>query len=149
MLARGGSPDLLGVVRIEPLRPLAALALSQAPPPPQLANVGELPNLLDYIALKLNITEPAGATLWVRANNEADARKKIDQIIDGLMDMARQAGEAQIEQGWKPVPIRSIRRRRSISSGSRRRRKPGGPRAKARCFRFPITAKTMPWFKPL
>lgn len=58
MLGRGGSPDLMGVVLIGPLRPIIAAGMMMAPPlPRQLANVRDVPNLVQYIAVKANLSD--------------------------------------------------------------------------------------------
>ena len=95
MLGRGGSPDVMGVVLIEPLRPIIGASMTMVPLPPQLANVRDVPNLVNYVAFKANLSDPADVMLTVRANDEA-AAQQLEGIIDGLMALAEQSAAAEI-----------------------------------------------------
>ena len=84
------SPDVLAVVLIEPLRPLIAPLVKVAPIPPPLASLKDVPDLVNYVAAKANLTGDASMTLLIRANDEA-AAKQLEEIIDGLMAQGKQA----------------------------------------------------------
>jgi hypothetical protein len=94
MLSRSGTPDLLGMILIEPLQPALA-ALASAPIPPPLADLREAPKLIDFVAFKANVCDSLDATLLFRAKDAASA-EQLGGIIDGLMTMAQQAADAGV-----------------------------------------------------
>ena len=83
-------PDLLAAVLVEPLRPMIAMPLSQIPIPPPLAGIEKAPELVNYVAAKVNLLGNAELSLIVRANDEA-AAKQLEEIVDRLLTLARQA----------------------------------------------------------
>jgi hypothetical protein len=87
----GEPPDVFAVVLVEPLRPLLAGPLGQAPLPPNLADVKKIPELLSTIGLKANLTGSASLAIKLHANDAA-AAGQLEQILDRLLaEMARQA----------------------------------------------------------
>jgi hypothetical protein len=88
-------PDLLALVLVEPLRPLIAGPLSQAPIPPPLAGIEKAPNLVSYVAAKANLRGDMAMSLTVRANDEA-AAKQLEEIVDRLINVARQQAAAEM-----------------------------------------------------
>ena len=93
MLSRSGTPDLLAVMLVEPLRP--ALAASADAPIGPLAKLRDAPKLIDYVAFKANVSDSLDATLIFRAKDGA-AAEQLAGIIDGLMTMAQQAADAEV-----------------------------------------------------
>ena len=89
------SPDVLAVVLIEPLRPLLAPVVRLAPIPPPLAGLKDVPDLVNYVAVKANLTGDMSMTLSIRANDDA-AAKQLEEIIDGLMAQGKQAMLAEV-----------------------------------------------------
>ena len=98
-------PDLAAVVLVEPLRPLIAAALAQEPLPPPLAGLKEVPGLVSTVAAKANLTGDTSISLTVRAKDEA-AAKQLEDIIDQMLAMARQAMLAEVaKQAASPDPV--------------------------------------------
>jgi hypothetical protein len=93
MLSHSGTPDLLAMVLVEPLRPALA-ALASAPIPPPLANLRDVPKLIDFIAFKADLNSLDAKVLF-RATDEA-AAEQLGGIINGLITMAQQAAETQV-----------------------------------------------------
>ena len=81
-------PDLLAVVLVEPLRPLIAVPLAQVPIPPPLAGVEKVPELVNYVAAKVNLRGDAEMSLVVRAADEA-AAKQLGDLVDRLLKLAQ------------------------------------------------------------
>ena len=90
-------PDLLAAVLVEPLRPLIAGPLSQAPIPPPLAGVEKVPELVNYVAAKVNLRGVADMSVTVRAEDEA-AAKQLEDLVDRLLKLARQSMLAEISK---------------------------------------------------
>ena len=94
--AADSGDDLLAMVDVSQLRALINMGLSQAPIPPELASLKQLPNLVKFIELRVNISRPAPSSLIVTANNEGDAEKVV--AVFGEMKQltaAKWAAEAQ------------------------------------------------------
>ncbi|MGA2034679.1 MAG: DUF1559 domain-containing protein [Thermoguttaceae bacterium] len=87
-------PDLLAAVLVEPLRPLIAMPLAQVPIPPPLAGVEKVPELVNYVAAKVNL-RGADISLTVRAEDEA-AAKQLEDLVDRLLKLARQTMLAEV-----------------------------------------------------
>ena len=83
-------PDVMAVARVEPLRPLIAPLLAQAPLPPPLAGLAKMPGLLSTVGAKLNLTGNMAMSLTLEAKDET-AAKVLEQIIDGQLALGRQA----------------------------------------------------------
>lgn len=83
-------PDALAYVLVEPLRPLIAQPLAMAPVPPPLADVKKIPDLLNSVGAKVNVTANMSISLTLRATNK-EAAEQLEQIINQLIDMGRQA----------------------------------------------------------
>ncbi len=81
-------PDAMAVLLVEPIRPLWAMSMAVMPVPPQFEDVKKLPDLLASVGAKANVTGDFGASLSLKANDEA-AAQQIEQIIDKMMAMGR------------------------------------------------------------
>jgi len=79
----------MAILLVGPIRPLIAGPLSMAPVPPPLADVKKIPDLLTSVGAKVNLTGNMAMSLTLKANDEA-AAEQLEQIIDKLMDVARQ-----------------------------------------------------------
>ena len=99
-------PDLMGLVFIEPLRPMLAMPLAMAPIPPQLNDVKRIPSLLTSVGLKGDIHGMAPTfTLFLKANDE-DAAKDLDGIIGKAMEFGKQTMEAELaKKGISDDPV--------------------------------------------
>jgi hypothetical protein len=91
--------DLLAMIDVAQLRPLINMGLSQAPIPPELASVRELPNLMKFIELRLNLTRPAPSSLSFTSNNAEDAAK-LAAIFAQLKQAAVDGVKAEIERDF-------------------------------------------------
>jgi hypothetical protein len=110
--------DLLAMVDVASVRHLIAMGLAQAPLPPELNALRELPNLVKTVEVRANLSRPAPSDLIVTANNEADARKIIT-VFDGIKqqmaaNIVRKAQEAlasedPVEQANARYSIRMAR----------------------------------------
>ena len=90
-----GKPDLLAVVLIEPLRSLLSPMVKFAPVPPPFAGVKEVPELVNYVAVKADLTGDMDMMFTVRADDET-AAKRLEGIIDDLMAQGKKIMEAEI-----------------------------------------------------
>jgi prepilin-type processing-associated H-X9-DG protein len=97
MLDRISTPPDLGIVfQVEPVRPLLKGLAGMAPVPPPLEGVKKIPELVNYIAAKVNIVGgAAGGSLTIRCNNE-EAAKELETIADQALDFSRQAMLAEL-----------------------------------------------------
>ncbi len=64
------------------------------PVPPQLDDVKKIPDLLTSVGAKVNLTGDMAMSLTLKAKDEA-AAEQIEQIIDKLLDVARQRASQQ------------------------------------------------------
>lgn len=90
-------PDVMGLVFVEPVRPMLAMPLMMVPVPPQLGDVKQIPSLLTSIGLKGNLRGMPSYSLIFRANNEDDAQK-LDDIIGKAMDFGKQMMDAKLAE---------------------------------------------------
>ena len=79
--------DLLAMLDVSQVRALISMGLNQADIPPELASIKQLPNLVKFIELRVNMSRPAPTSLIVTANNEADAEKLV-AVIDEMKQLA-------------------------------------------------------------
>ncbi len=96
--AMPAAPDATAVLVVEPLRALADAALAQAPVPPPLAELKKVPDLVDSVVVRLNLTGNAPTDLTVRARDEA-AAKELAEIVDRMLAMAKEMARSQIASG--------------------------------------------------
>jgi hypothetical protein len=75
--AASQNDDLLAMIDVASLRPLVNMAVMQAPLPPELAELRNIPNLVKTIQLRVNLTQQTTSELVVTANNEADAQQLV------------------------------------------------------------------------
>jgi hypothetical protein len=110
--------DLLAMVDVAALRGLIAMGLAQAPLPPELNPLRELPNLIKTAELRVNFSRSAPSDLLLTANNEADARKIItvfdsvkQQMAANMVRKAQQAltSEDPVEQAGGRYSMRMAR----------------------------------------
>lgn len=93
-------PDALVIVLVEPLRPLLAGPLAMAPIPPEFADAKKIPELLNSVGAKVNLTGNMDMSLTLKANDAA-AADQLEQIVNKLLDTARDT--ALTEMAKKPV----------------------------------------------
>jgi len=91
-------PDATAVLVVEPLRALADAALAQAPLPPPLAEAKKIPDLVDSLVARVNLTGNVLTDLTVRARDEA-AAKELSEMIDRMLAMAKEMARAEIARG--------------------------------------------------
>jgi prepilin-type processing-associated H-X9-DG protein len=82
-------PDAMAVVLVEPIRPLIAQPLAMAPVPPPFADLKKIPELLNSIGTKINLTGDTAATLTIRAADE-QAAEQLEQMIDKYLALGKQ-----------------------------------------------------------
>lgn len=75
--AASQNDDLLAMIDVASLRPLINMAIMQAPLPPEMAELRNIPNLVRTISARVNLTQPTPSELIVTANNEADAQQLV------------------------------------------------------------------------
>jgi prepilin-type processing-associated H-X9-DG protein len=92
--------DLRGVVLVEPLRPLLGPAMMMAPVPPAFAEAKQIPELLNSVAVKVNMTGTTHTSLMLRANDEA-AAQQLEAILNRLLQNGRQELMKQVEKESK------------------------------------------------
>jgi type II secretory pathway pseudopilin PulG len=88
-------PDLTAIALVEPVRPLIAGPLAMAPVPPPFAEVKKIPDLLNSVEAKVNLTGDMAMSLTLKANDEA-AAAQLEQVIGTLLDSARKALAADL-----------------------------------------------------
>ncbi len=89
------SADAVLVAVLEPVRPMLNGVLAQAPLPPQLADLKQLPKLIDAAKFDLSITGSPQASFVVLSPDEATARQ-LEQLINQMLDLGRQMAMASI-----------------------------------------------------
>ena len=87
-------PDAMAVVLVEPLRPMVVPLLSGLPVPPPLEGAKKIPELLNTIGIKVNLTGDQAMSLNLRANDAA-AAEELEKIFDQLLSQAQQMAVAQ------------------------------------------------------
>ena len=98
-------PDAMGIVLVEPLRPLLAMPMAMVKWPPQLADVPKVPDLVTSVGLKVNVTSGPSVLLAIRANDEASAQE-LEKTIDKLLATAREQMAAKTAPGLQsPDPV--------------------------------------------
>ncbi|MGQ9821071.1 MAG: DUF1559 domain-containing protein [Thermogutta sp.] len=100
-------PDAAVAVDFEPLRPLVRGFLMQAPLPPPLAALQDVPRLVADVEARVDFIESPSMYLAVRSNNDADALK-LQNIIAAMLEevtgmvlgqvQSRAASEDAVEQ---------------------------------------------------
>jgi hypothetical protein len=89
------SNDVLAILLVNALRPVLNAQLAKDPPPPPLADIAQIPNLIDTFGLKANFAGTGGITLSARCPDEA-AAKDLERIVSNLLAMAKQKMTAQM-----------------------------------------------------
>ncbi|HLA85538.1 MAG TPA: DUF1559 domain-containing protein [Thermoguttaceae bacterium] len=85
-----GTNDALAILLIKSLRPmLNAEITKKGLPPPELAELTKLPNLIDTFGLKASLSGQGSMTLSARCPDEASA-VELEKIINDLLTMAKQ-----------------------------------------------------------
>jgi hypothetical protein len=97
--------DFLAMIDVEPLRPLIAMGLAQAPLPPEFAQLRDIPNLVKLVRLRLNFTRPGLTELVATANNEADAKQLVFMFESYKQMFAAKAEEKIQEALASPDPV--------------------------------------------
>lgn len=98
-------PDVLAVLLVAPLRPLLKGTLEQVPLPPPLAGVEQVPDLLNLVGVRVNMTGDMAMSLTLRAESE-QAAEQLDALIGRLLETARQAMLAEVaKQGESSDPV--------------------------------------------
>jgi hypothetical protein len=75
------------------------MGLAQAPVPPELAAVREIPNLVKQAELRLNLTKPLPSELVITANSEADAQR----LVAIANDLKQLAAAKMMEESGKAL----------------------------------------------
>ena len=89
--------DANAIVLVEPIRPLIAMPLAMAPVPPPFMDAKKIPELLNSIDVKANITGDMGMSIALTANDEA-AAEQLDQIVDNLLETAKLLTAAELSK---------------------------------------------------
>jgi prepilin-type processing-associated H-X9-DG protein len=85
----------MAVAVIEPVRPMLAAGLAQAPLPPPFADVKRLPELIDAAKIDLVVTgEPLGSLVLLSPDDAA--AEDLETILNRLLDTGQQMALAQI-----------------------------------------------------
>jgi type II secretory pathway pseudopilin PulG len=110
-------PDIAAIALVEPIRPLIAGPLAMAPVPPPFVDVKKIPDLLNSVEVKANLTGDMAMSLTLKANDEA-AAAQLEQVIDGLLSSFRQAIAADLarqESSGNPMDQASAKYARRMS----------------------------------
>jgi len=96
LLAEAADHDLAAVLSVEPIRELVKGQLSMAPlPPPFEQRVRKVPDLLEAVEAKVNLTGGMKMALVLHAPDEAEA-DELATILAGLLETAGQMIQAQL-----------------------------------------------------
>ena len=101
------SNDVLAILLVDALRPLIKAQAEKEPPPAEMADAVKLPELIDTLGLKINLSNQAGMVLDARCPDEA-AATEAERIINALLDMGKESMTK--EMAAKPGACRSGRR---------------------------------------
>jgi len=99
----GPSNDFVAILLMEPIRPLLNEQLAQAPVPPPFADVKKVPDLVDLVGVKANLTGRTSAMLSVTARDET-AAIELEKMIDQWFKLAGQMMEAKMAQDMAKRP---------------------------------------------
>ena len=88
-------PDAMAILLVEPIRPLIAQPLAMAPPPPPFEDAKKIPDLLNSIGVKANLTGDIAMSLTLRAK-DTKAAEELEQLINKYIDLGRQMVAAQV-----------------------------------------------------
>lgn len=98
-------PDVLAVLLVAPLRPLLKGTLDQVPLPPPLAGVEQVPDLVNLVGVRVNLTGDMAMSLTLRAESD-QAAEQLDALIGRLLETARQAMLTEVaKQADSPDPV--------------------------------------------
>jgi len=111
LAAADDSPEVQGIVAMEPLRPLLVLATKQVPP--QLSALSKLPNLINSLAVSAKLTPQNGVLLNITAvapNEQAaqEAEAEIKQLLTDGTTMFLAEVNPPIAPGPSTVDFNSI-----------------------------------------
>jgi len=95
LLAEAADHDLAAVLAVEPIRELVKGQLSMAPVPPPFEGVRKVPDLLEAVEAKVNLTGGMEMALVLHAPDEA-AADELATTLAGLLDTAGEMFQAQI-----------------------------------------------------
>jgi len=95
LLAGAADHDLAAVLSVEPIRELVKRQLSMAPVPPPFEGVRKVPDLLEAVEAKVNLTGGMEMALVLHAPDEA-AADELATILAGLLETAGQMIQAQL-----------------------------------------------------
>lgn len=113
-------PDAAVVFVVEPVRPMLAAALAQAPLPPPLADLRKVPDLVRSVVATASFTGKAPMSLSVRATGEA-AAEDLAKIIDAMLATAKDMMLAEIarEESRSRDPVQQAMAQYSQRMGDR------------------------------
>jgi prepilin-type processing-associated H-X9-DG protein len=97
MMSHVGTPDIVAIVLVEPLRPIIAQEMPPSQVPPPFAALTKVPDLVQYIAAKVDLTGDMNMALTIRANDET-AAEQLESIIVAGMTIGRQAALQQVSR---------------------------------------------------
>ena len=91
------SGDLVAIAVLEPVREMLSAMAAQAPVPPPFEGVKRVPSLLKAAKVQVSVTGGTSASLVLLTPSEA-AAEELEQLINELLDLARQMALAQMAQ---------------------------------------------------
>jgi hypothetical protein len=100
--------QVVGAASLVVLRPILQAAIAQAPPaPPAIENLKALPDRIDSVQIRLNVSGGAKLSLTINATDEAAAQQTAAAITEALQfgsQMALQAMESEMN-GDDPMQV--------------------------------------------
>ena len=91
------SNDLVAIAVLEPVREMLSAMLAQAPVPPPFEGVKRVSSLLKAAKAQVSVTGGPSASLVLLSPSEA-AAEELEQLINELLDLARQMALAEMGQ---------------------------------------------------
>jgi prepilin-type processing-associated H-X9-DG protein len=91
----GATSDITVVAMLAPFRPMLSEQLSQAPLPPPLAELKNLPELIDAAKLDISVGTAQSLSLSMLTPDEA-AAGSLEKLLNQLLDLGQQIATAQV-----------------------------------------------------
>ncbi len=89
--------DLMALAVLEPVRPMLAAELADAPFPPPFDGLKNVPDLVDALKLDVGAARGTMLALTILAVDE-EAAEQLERIINGLLDVGRQMALMQFAE---------------------------------------------------
>ncbi len=97
--------DLMALAVLEPVRPMLAAELADAPLPPPFAGLKNVPDLVDAVKLDVGVARGTMLALTVLAVDE-EAAEQLERLVNALLDVGRQMALMQLaEQTQSDDPV--------------------------------------------